>query len=69
MEISELKELTYELKNPNNGVYLMNIEGTFDVLENELNDRDAIGVWNENKIKILAKTKCKILAIEVPMIF
>ena len=69
VEISELKELTYELKNPNNGVYLMNIEGTFDVLENELNNRDAIGVWNETKIEILAKTKCKILAIEVPMIF
>lgn len=68
-EISESKDLIYELKNPKNGVYLMNIEGTLDVLTNELNNRDAIGIWNENEITISAKTKSKILAIEVPMNF
>lgn len=68
-EISESKDLIYELKNPKNGVYLMNIEGTLDVLKNELNNRDAIGFWNENEITISAKTKSKILAIEVPMNF
>jgi hypothetical protein len=47
----------------------MNIEGTLDVLTNELNNRDAIGIWNENEITISAKTKSKILAIEVPMNF
>jgi len=47
----------------------MNIEGTFDVLENDLNQRDAIGVWGENEIKISATAKGKILAIEVPMSF
>ncbi len=68
-EISEFEGLTYHLKNPTNGVYLMNIEGTIDVLDNELKNRDAIGIWNENEIKISAKTKCKIVAIEVPMNF
>jgi len=68
-EISESETLTYQLKNPTNGVYFMNIEGTFDVLGNELSERDAIGVWNENEIKISATTKGKILAIEVPMSF
>lgn len=68
-EISESKDVIYELKNPKNGVYLMNIEGKLDVLRNELNNRDAIGIWNENEITISAKTKSKILAIEVPMNF
>jgi len=68
-EISESESLSYQLKNPTNGVYFMNIEGTFDVLENELKYRDAIGIWAENEIKISAKTKGKILAIEVPMSF
>ena len=68
-EISESITLTYQLKNPKNGVYLMNIEGAFDVLGNELNNRDAIGIWNENEISISARTKGKILAIEVPMNF
>lgn len=68
-EISESITLTYQLKNPQNGVYLMNIEGAFDVLGNELNNRDAIGIWNENEISISARTKGKILAIEVPMNF
>jgi len=68
-EVSESETLTYQLKNPTNGVYFMNIEGTFDVLGNELSERDAIGVWNENEIKISATTKGKILAIEVPMNF
>ena len=68
-EISESITLTYQLKNPKNGVYLMNIEGAFDVLGNELNNRDAIGIWNENEIGISARTKGKILAIEVPMNF
>lgn len=68
-EISESETITYQLKNQKNGIYLMNIEGTFDVLEDELNDRDAIGIWNEKEIKISAKTKGKLLTIEVPMIF
>jgi redox-sensitive bicupin YhaK (pirin superfamily) len=68
-EISESKTITYQLKNQKNGVYFMNIEGTFDVLENELNDRDAIGIWNEKEIKISAKTKGKLITIEVPMNF
>jgi redox-sensitive bicupin YhaK (pirin superfamily) len=68
-EISESEKIPYQLKNPNNGVYFMNIEGTVDVLHHELDNRDAIGIWNESKIEISAKTNSKILAIEVPMSF
>jgi len=68
-EISESTSIQYSLKNPKNGVYFMNIEGSFDVLGVELSNRDALGVWNENQLEISAKKKGKILAIEVPMIF
>jgi redox-sensitive bicupin YhaK (pirin superfamily) len=68
-EISESEKIPYQLKNPNNGVYFMNIEGAVDVLHHELDNRDAIGIWNESKIEISAKTNSKILAIEVPMSF
>jgi redox-sensitive bicupin YhaK (pirin superfamily) len=68
-EISENETISYQLKNSNNGVYFMNIEGTVYVMQHELKNRDAIGIWNENQIQITTKTNAKILAIEVPMSF
>lgn len=68
-QISESQTITYQLKNPKNGVYFMNIEGELNVLGQELAPRDALGVWNEDEIEVSAKTNARILAIEVPMNF
>jgi redox-sensitive bicupin YhaK (pirin superfamily) len=68
-QISESQTITYQLKNPKNGVYFMNIEGELNVLGQELAPRDALGVWNEDEIEVSAKTYARILAIEVPMNF
>lgn len=62
-------ENTYTLKGKESGVYFMNIEGEFEIAEQVLNDRDALGVWETNEIRIQNKQKGKLLVIEVPMKF
>ncbi|MFM6934307.1 MAG: pirin family protein [Flavobacteriales bacterium] len=67
--LSEDSTLTYEVKSPGNGVYLMNIDGVFEVAEEQINRRDAIGIWETNEIQIHSKQKARLLVIEVPMEF
>jgi redox-sensitive bicupin YhaK (pirin superfamily) len=62
-------ESTYTFKGEGTGVYLMNIEGTFEIAENILKDRDALGIWETNEIHIQNKQNGKLLVIEVPMTF
>lgn len=50
-----------------NGVYIMVIKGTVTINGTELNDRDALGVWEADSFDITAHTDAELLAIEVPM--
>lgn len=50
-----------------NGVYIMVIKGTVTINGTELNDRDALGVWEADSFDITANTDAELLAIEVPM--
>ena len=59
----------YALKRPGNGVYLMNIEGKKNILNQPLESRDAMGIWETDKIEIQATETGRILLIEVPMQF
>lgn len=67
--ISKDKTCEYQLKDSNNGVYLMVIDGAFELENNVLQERDAIGIWETENIHIKAIHSGKVLAIEVPMIF
>jgi len=58
---------TYNLYNSNNGVYLFVIEGSINVENKEINERDGIGIWDINAINLSAKNNCELLLIEVPM--
>lgn len=58
---------TYTLSNPKNGAYLMVIEGTINTDNQTLGRRDAIGITEIAKIVFTAKTKSRVLLIEVPM--
>ena len=58
---------TYTLKSSNNGVYIMNIQGSFEIDNKTLSKRDAIGIWNTNSVSITAAPDSRILIIEVPM--
>ena len=60
----------YNIKRKTNGVYIMVIKGTVTVDGNKLSDRDAIGVWDTDKITIVANTQdAEILVMDVPMGF
>lgn len=68
-KLSEGNSLEYVSKNPQNGLYVMNIEGTFSVLENELNDRDALSIVEAEKITFAATKNSQFIVLEVPMAF
>ena len=55
------------LKKEGNGFYIMNIEGEIVVNGEQLERRDAIGIWATNEIEIKANTNAKFLIMEIPM--
>ena len=59
--------INYALNEPNNGVYLMLIEGEISVGEQGLQTKDAIGISQTENIDIQIIEPSKILIIEVPM--
>lgn len=59
--------LTYELKNPNNGVFVFVLEGELLVGDEALDRRDAIGLWESSHIDMTAKTSARVLLMEVPI--
>ncbi len=59
--------INYALNEPNNGVYLMLIEGEITVGEQRLQAKDAIGISQTENIDIQIFEPSKILIIEVPM--
>jgi redox-sensitive bicupin YhaK (pirin superfamily) len=65
LEKGETKEyLNFIAKN---GVYLIVIDGEILISGEPLTKRDAIGISGINKFTFEAKSKCKLLFIEVPM--
>lgn len=67
--LEEGKSLNYELKQKGNGVYILNIDGNFEIANQLLEKRDAIGVWETISINIKANKTGRLLFIEVPMEF
>ena len=61
--------LDYTLKNPNHGIYAFVLEGNVDVAGKTLGERDALGVYEIDKVSFKANSDAKILVIEVPMTF
>lgn len=63
------KSIDYVPKKSGHGLYVMNIEGTFSALSNELNDRDVMSIVDTEKVTFNAQTTSKLLVLEVPMTF
>ena len=57
-------EIEYQLKN---GAYFFLIEGEVSIADQILEKRDAIGITETEKVVITAKTKSKLLVIDVPV--
>jgi len=66
-ELDETKVITYEMKSENHGIYLFLISGELEVEDNLLTKRDAIGIWETDKVQIKANKNSFFLLIEVPM--
>lgn len=60
---------TYDLKDPNNGVYIFVISGQVVVNGNTLDTRDGLGVWDTKSFTMDAAEDAKVLVMEVPMSF
>jgi len=55
------------LKDTNNGVYVFLISGSVEIAGEILNSRDAIGIWESEKIELKSKEDSQVVFIEVPM--
>jgi hypothetical protein len=62
--------IDYTVKRKTNGVYIMVVSGAVTINGNSLTDRDAIGLWDIDKVSITANTQdAEILVMDVPMGF
>ena len=59
----------YQIKKHGNGVYIFVIDGSFTLGDQVLNKRDALGVWEADKISFVVQPHSKVLLVEVPMSF
>jgi redox-sensitive bicupin YhaK (pirin superfamily) len=66
-EFDDKKEISYQLKKPGNVIYILVIEGSLNLENQELTKRDAIGISETNSINFTVKKQSKILLMEVPL--
>ena len=58
----------YEIKKKGNGVYAFVIKGDVTIDGQVLNERDGLGIWDTDKIKITANSEgTEVLIMDVPM--
>ena len=60
--------LDYTFNKSGNGVYAFVLEGSFEIEGQQLNKRDALGIWDTNTINVKSlSADAEILLMEVPM--
>ncbi len=58
----------YEIKRKGNGVYAFVIKGSFSIEGKTLNERDGMGIWDTDKINLVAESQdAEVLLMDVPM--
>ena len=60
-------EISYDIKQKGNGVYIFVIEGDVTIDGNNLGRRDGIGIEGAEKVRIKSNSDSRLLAIEIPM--
>lgn len=60
-------QVKYGLKKPGNGIYIMLVDGSIQIGEQVLQQRDALAITDTAHVDIDIKQRAKILVIEVPM--
>jgi quercetin 2,3-dioxygenase len=64
--LSEGQEIYYSLNKDSFGCYIFNVSGNITVENIELSDRDGLGVYETEKIKIKANSDAYLINLEVP---
>ena len=59
--------IDYAITDVDQGVYLMVLEGAIEVDSHALHSKDAMGIWDTDKVSLQAKETSEVLLIEVPM--
>ena len=67
LNISDGNTITYNLNKEGNGVYTFIIDGSLEVDSEQLERRDAIGIYDSGKFDIKANGDAQVLFIEIPM--
>ena len=57
----------YSVKQKGNGVYAFVINGDVTINGQQLNKRDGLGVWDTDKLSIIADNDAEVLLMDVPM--
>jgi redox-sensitive bicupin YhaK (pirin superfamily) len=66
--LSEKSTIEYSLKKKGNGVYVFIIEGNVNINGEELQRRDGLGLWGDDRFSITAESNAEVLLMEVPML-
>lgn len=66
-DIDQGKQLSYDIKRKENGVYVFVLKGEVTIENQKLNTRDGLGVWETDSISITAGSNAEILLMDVPM--
>ncbi|NND95090.1 MAG: pirin family protein [Flavobacteriales bacterium] len=66
-EFQEGSQSEYSLKKNGNGVYAFVIKGDVTIEEQDLKERDGMGIWNTDEISMKFHSNSKVLLMEVPM--
>ena len=57
----------YTIKGKGNGLYIFNLNGTLNVNNQIVNTRDGFGIWDIEKVNLMAESDAEFLIMEVPM--
>ncbi len=60
-------KIDYCIHNKGNGIYVFIIEGESEVEKIRLKERDGLGLWDIDRIRLLGRKNSEILIMEVPM--
>ena len=66
-DIEQGKQLSYNIKRKENGVYVFVLNGEVTIEDQKLNTRDGLGIWETDTISVTAGSNAEILLMDVPM--
>lgn len=58
---------TYQMKDPDHGLYIFMLEGSAEIAGHSLKRRDAVGIWEATSVDLDFSEESSVLLMEVPM--